>query len=239
MTNEDLLKDIAEVALGGAYHLQDPRQIKDQFKTELETATATGITRASLTFQLAKGVTLEELHRITPHIARLELHPADERTMAADVGDLEKSEVTTLGAKLTLPSRQSSRVRVAQVTLRYDIPSLEVRESIERHDVVVEYTRDRDLCGKVDSEVMHYFNQMSVQGLVEEATRDAKAGNIAGATQKLAQAQMLTQRIGNVAMTVSLKQAMDELEKKGTISAGAVKTIRLGSTHTVRLEETS
>ena len=128
--NEDLLKEISEVALGGAYHLQNPRQIKDPFKTELEIAAATGITGASLTLQLAKGVTLEELHRITPHIARLELRPVNERTMVADIGDLEKSEVTALGAKLTLPSRQSSRVRVAQVTLRYDIPSLEVRESI-------------------------------------------------------------------------------------------------------------
>lgn len=236
--NEDLLKALSEITLGGAYHLEDPGQIQDNFKTELKVAAATGVSGTSLIFQLTGGVTLEEVHRITPHIAPLKMRHLHDRTFVVDIGDLEKSESTAFGAKLTLPNRQTSRVRIAQVTLRYDIPSLQVRDREQRIDVIVEYTKDRQLCGKVDSQVVSYFMQLNVQSLVEQATCKAKAGNVAGATQKLVQAHELTRRIGNVVMTTRLEQAMDELEKKGTVSAGTVKTIRLGSTHTVRIEET-
>jgi Ca-activated chloride channel family protein len=59
--NEELLREISRVTLGGAYHLQHPEQMKDQFTTELRNAAAVGITGANLTFQLTNGVSLEEV----------------------------------------------------------------------------------------------------------------------------------------------------------------------------------
>lgn len=235
--NEDLLSAISDTTLGRIHHLENPEQIKEQFKAEIEKASATGITNATLTFQLIEGLTLDELHRIFPDIVKLDMRSLDERMYLADMGGLQTTDASCFGAKLTLPARQASRVRIGQVTLKYDIPSLKVKERTERYDVIVEYTKDRDLCGKFDREVIDYFNQLNVQNLISEATKEANAGNAAGATQKLTQAQMLTQRIGNVQMTRNLQQAMGDLEKKGTISAGAVKTIKAGSTHTVRVSE--
>lgn len=235
--NEELLKAISDITLGGMYHLEEPRQIKEQFKAELESATATGITNAGFTIQLAKDVSLEEIHRIFPNTVRLQPQSVDERTFVVTAGALKKTEPTCLGAKLRVPARPPSRVRIAQITLKYDIPSLKIKDGTARSDVVVEYTKDRDLCGRVDKEVMDYFNQLNVQNLIEEATREAKAGNAAGATQKLTQAQMLTQRVGNVAMTVNLERAIGELGKTGLISPAIIKTIKAGATHTVKVSE--
>jgi hypothetical protein len=172
-----------------------------------------------------------------PNIAKLDMQAIDERTSYAEIGGLDTTETTCFGAALTLPMRQAGRVRIAQITLRYDIPSAQLAEQIEKCDAVVEYTKDRDLCGKIDREVMGYFDQLLAQELVEQASKAAQAGNAADATQRLLQAKSLTERIGNVPITQHLQQAIDELNRTGTISAGAQKTIRLGSTHTVRLKE--
>jgi hypothetical protein len=125
-----------------------------------------------------------------------------------------------------------------QVFLTYNIPSLKIEDSVVKSDVTVEYTRDRDLCGKVDREVVAYFNQLSAQNLVEQAIKETKIGNISAATQILNQAQLITQRIGNVPLTKSIEQATQELKEKGMISSEAMKTVRAGSSQTVRIEKT-
>lgn len=235
--NEELLQEISRITLGGAYPLQHPEQIKELFINEVKSAGSIGVTAASVTLQLAKGVALEEVHRIVPNIAKIDLRATDDRTYFADIGGLDKTDTTCFGIRLTLPSRSAGQVRIAQVTLKYDVPSVGISQATEKCDVIVEYTKDRDLCGRIDKEVIGYFDQLSAQQLVEQAAKAAQAGNVAAATQKLTQARVLTQRIGNVAMTQFLQQSIDELEKKGTISAGTQKTIRLGSTHTVRIQE--
>jgi hypothetical protein len=90
----------------------------------------------------------------------------------------------------------------------------------------------------VDREVVAYFNQLSAQNLVEQAIKETKIGNISAATQILNQAQLITQRIGNVPLTKSIEQATQELKEKGMISSEAMKTVRAGSSQTVRIEKT-
>jgi Ca-activated chloride channel family protein len=235
--NEELLGEVSRITLGGAYHLQHHHQIQEQFMAGLKSATNIGITNANLTFQLSKDVVLEEVHRITPNIAKLDLGFIDERMFSTEIGGLDKDEITCFGAKLLLPVRSTGPMKVGQVTLKYDVPSNQITDKTEKSEILVEYTKDRDLCGRIDKEVMSYFDQLSAQGLIEQATRAARDGNVAVATQKLNQARVLTQRIGNVLVTQQLHQAIEELNKKGTLSAGAQKTIRLGSTHTVRITD--
>jgi hypothetical protein len=90
----------------------------------------------------------------------------------------------------------------------------------------------------VDREVVAYFNQLNAQNLIEQAIRETKVGNISAATQILSQAQLITQRIGNVPLTKSIEQATQELKEKGTISSEAMKTVRAGSSQTIRIEKT-
>lgn len=234
--NEELLVEISRATLGGAYAIRNPSEIKESFLKEVQDAATVGIANASLTLNLAKGVSLEQMHRVVPNIAGLDPRVADSRMYVMDVGGIDATQFTAFFATLLLPQRPAGQVRVAQLSLKYDIPSLQIKDKTEKSDVVVEYTTDRDLLGKVDREVMGYFDQIEAQRLIAEAAKAAQAGNAPAATQKLTEAKLLTQRIGNVAMTQHLAQAIDELEKQGAVSPGAQKTIRLGSSHTVRLE---
>lgn len=80
----------------------------------------------------------------------------------------------------------------------------------------------------VDQEVMGYVQQSNISQLVTEATRVADK-DPQRAEELLETARLMTQRIGNPAMTQSLTEAQDELRKTRQISSGTRKTIKMGS----------
>lgn len=236
--NEELLMEIANKTLGTFYHLRAPEQIIEQFQKEVGFASASVISDVTLSLNLVKDVELEEIHRIFPGSVKLQPRiESDGRINSVEVGNLRNDEQTCFGAQLRLPARTASRVRIAQVFLTYNIPSLQIEDKVVKSDIIVEYTSDRDLCGKVDREVVAYFNQLNAHNLIEQAIRETKVGNISAATQILGQAQLITQRIGNIPLTKSIEQARQELKEKGTISSEAMKTVRAGSSQTVRIEK--
>jgi hypothetical protein len=112
-----------------------------------------------------------------------------------------------------------------------------VENKSENKNVIVEYTHDRDLCKRMDNEVLLYFNQQATQDMLNRAINETQRGNISRATEILQQAQVFTHRIGNVQLTRSIGEAMEELKDTGRISPGSVKTVRAGSGHTVRIDD--
>jgi Ca-activated chloride channel family protein len=236
--NEEFLKEISDTTLGGFYHLQTPEQISSEFARELAAISAAVISNVKLSLNMVKDVQLEEFHRIYPNTARLlpEID-ADGRIASVNVGNLRKDDKTVFGAQLSLLARSAGRVRIAQVFIAYNIPSLQVEDRVAKSDVIIHYTGDRDLCGRADREVIGYFNQLTAQSLTDEAMRQTRAGNIAGATEALNQALLFTQKIGNIPLTRNIEAAVQELKEKGTISPGLIKTVRAGSGHTVRIED--
>jgi Ca-activated chloride channel family protein len=236
--NEDFLKELSDITLGGFYHLQDPEQTAHEFRKELSDVSAAVISDVSLSLNLIPDVKFDKIHRIYPNIAQL--HPeiqADGNLIAVPAGNLRKDEQSVFGAELRLPNRAPGRVRMAQVFVSYSVPSMGIEDRVVKQDIIVQFTDDTDLCGQVDKEVISNFNQLMVQSMVAKATREAKDGNIPGATQALNQAHQFTQRIGNVPLTRNLEEAIEELKQKGVISPGMIKTVRAGSGHTVRIED--
>lgn len=236
--NEGLLKSIADATLGKIFHLQAAEQIKTHFGTEVDAARTAVITNVTLGLCLANDVKLEETHRIFPNSARLEpTIETDGKTYSIDINRLTINESSFFGVKMILPARPSGPVTEAQISFKYDIPNLDIKERIDKCDVIVEYTKDRDLCTRIDREVISYFNQLNAETLINQAIQETKVGNIAEATKILAQAQTLTQRIGNPALTQNIGLASEELNGKGVISPGVIKTIRVGASHTVKIDD--
>ncbi len=237
--NEELLKSIADATLGKTYHLQTAEQIKSHFDSEVSAARAAVITDITLNIRVSHDVKLEEIHRIFP--SSTEIHPRiepDGKTYTVDITSLSKNEPSYFGIKMILPARAGGRITEAQISLKYDIPNRKIEGHTEECDVIIEYTKDRDLCSTVDREVINYFNQLNVESLINQAIEETKIGNVAQATKILSQAQMLTQRIGNSSLTQYINNASEELIEKGAISSGALKTIKIGASHTVKIDTT-
>jgi len=237
--NEDLLSEISDATLGYFSHLKTPEQISEIFQREMDDVSASIISDVTLSLNLAKDVSLESIDRIFPGSVRLQPRSeAEGRALVVEIGNLKKDEPTILGAQLRLPAEPVGQLRIAEILVAYSIPSLHIEGRVEKGDILVEYTGDQELCGQVDREVVSYFNQLNAQRLVEQAIRETKAGNVAGATESLSQAQEITQRLGNLPLTESIEEAIGELEQKGAISADGVKTIKSGSRQTVVIDKT-
>ena len=195
------------------------------------------ITNATLSFCLSQDIRLEEIHRIFPNSAQLQpVMEPDQKTYTVNINSLQINESSCFGIKMILPARASGPVTEAKISLKYDIPFLKIEDHTEECEITIEYTNNRDLCSKIDREVISYFNQLNVENLVNQAINETKVGNVAGATKILIQAQLLTQKIGNDSLTNSINQATVELNNKGGISPDIVKTMRVGSSHTVKID---
>jgi Ca-activated chloride channel homolog len=236
--NENLLSQIADATLGRFYHLNTPEQIIGILQKEVEDASSAVISEVSLSLSLAQGVKIESIDRIFPTSVRLQpRNEAGGKILAVDIGALRKDEPTIVGIQMKLPSRSAGRAQIAQISVNYNIPGLQIEDNVENRDVFVEYTGDPGLCSRIDREVISYFNQISTQKLVDQAITETKKGNIAGATKSLAQAQEITQRLGNLPLSETIKTVKQELTQEGTISEEGLKTIKAGSRFTVKLDE--
>ncbi len=235
--NEELLKMISDSTLGNIAHLHSPQQIVDHFRSEVSSTRSASITGVTLSLQLSRDVKLGDIHRIFPNSARLT--PVQEAgCYRLNVAGLSSTDTSLFGIKMNLPARPSGPVREAVVSLQYDVPNLGIHANRDECEVVIEYTSDRNLCSDFDREVLSYFNQINVEGLISQAVNETKAGNVAAATKILNQAQMLTQKVGNPALTSYINNATVELNEKGSISPEAMKTMRVGASHTVKIEDT-
>jgi Ca-activated chloride channel family protein len=251
--NEDLLSRIADISLGQFSHLKTPEQVGEIFQRELGTASAAAISNVTLGLKLAGGAKLERFDRVFPNSTRLQPKGESEgKALAFDAGNLGKNEVSIFGAQLRLPARPAGRVKIADLSVAYSIPSprskgsdtqvrggdTRTRSRVEKRTVTVNYTDNKELCGMVDREVISYFNQVNAQKLLEKAIEETKTGDMTAATESLTQAREITERLGNLPLTENIDEAVDELERKGALSSDSVKTIKAGSRKTVRIDET-
>ncbi|MFM7712856.1 MAG: VWA domain-containing protein, partial [Microcystis sp.] len=111
-----------------------------------------------------------------------------------------------------IDSRTSSRARIAQIGLTYDIPGLNRRGEQPPLNVVVQFLAGQGTVAQVNQEVMGYVQQRNIAQLASDATKIAdKDPN--KAEQLLETARRLTVKIGNDDMLASLNQASDELRK--------------------------
>lgn len=235
--NEYLLDDISSATLGSFFHLRTPEQITDIFQKEIKAALAVALSDVTLQLNLSQDVTLESIDRIFPSSVRLQPRMDDEENVfAVDVGNLKKDEPAVFGAILKLPARSEGQVTIAQASITYSIPSLQIKDNVETRDIVVEYTNSQDLCGNVDREVIGYFNQLNAQSLIEKAVEGARSGNTDTVAKALAQAHAITERLGNRPLTQTIEQTMGELVQRGVLSVDGIKSIKAGSRQTIRID---
>jgi Ca-activated chloride channel family protein len=236
--NEELLDKIANITLGSFLHLRSPEQINEIFQKEFNYTSAAVISDVTMSISLMEGVSLDSFNRIFPNFVKLKSEAENSNIFSESIGNISKNEPTIFGLRLKLPSQQTGRHKIAEVSVSYSVKSLDIRDKVDKRDVIVEYTGDQSLCSIVDTEVLGYFNQLNTQDLVDKAITESKSGNTAEATKSLTQARDITERLGNIPLMESITEAITELNKDGVITADGLKTIKAGSRQTIRIEKT-
>jgi Ca-activated chloride channel family protein len=228
---EKLMLELADVSQGKPYHLDNMSQFQAILDKEVGSSVQEVITDLQATVKHVKGVSLKSCTRVYPSLSEVthDLQPLRLGNVAA--GDYT---VFILEFALEGLARPPSRVRIAQVNLAGSVPGLGKREEFAPQDLFVSFTNDEAAIAAVDADVLGYVQQKNMDNLIQKAMDQATV-NAGQARQTLQVALGMTQRIGNPAMTRVLNNALDELNKSGTISAGTRKTVVLGGrTKTVK-----
>jgi len=228
---EELLKDLSATSQGRPYHLENMGQLRDILDCEVGSSVREVITDLQAKVAHVKGVSMNSCTRVFPSLSEVSSDAQPVR-----LGNIAAGDYTVFILEFTIEglARPASRVRVGQVSLAGSVPGLGKREEFAPQDLFVTFTTDEAAVAAVDPEVLGYVQQKNVDNLIQKAMGQATV-NAGQARQTLQVALGMTQRIGNAAMTRVLNNALDELNKSGTISAGTRKTVALGGrTKTVK-----
>jgi len=228
---EKLMLELAQVSQGRPYHLENMGQLRDILDCEVGSSVREVITDLQAKVAHVKGVNISSCTRVFPSLSDVSSEAQPFR-----LGNIAAGDYTVFILEFTIEglARPASRVRIAQVSLAGSVPGLGKREEFAPQDLFVTFTTDEAAVAAVDPVVLGYVQQKNVDNLIQKAMGQATV-NAGQARQTLQVALGMTQRIGNAAMTKVLNNALDELNKSGTISAGTRKTVALGGrTKTVK-----
>ncbi len=230
--NEDLLIHLSDATGGHIFHVVSGNatgtqvSINDLPKTlfeEFDQAQKEVINNLALNVRTVKGVKLTRVTRVYPDQAEFPLTQEP-----YPIGTAMANDETIFILEFSVDSRASSRVRIAQLGLTYDIPGQNRRGELKPQNVVVQFVAGQGGAAQVDREVMGYVQQRNISQLVGQATRAADS-NPQEAERLLETARRMTVKIGNQAMLESLNEGIDELRKTRKISARTRKTVKMGS----------
>jgi Ca-activated chloride channel homolog len=235
--NEALLQDIADRSGGKADYISQPAALLSFFQNDLASAQRAAVQRAVMNMRLIQGITPRVVWQVIPLIKNLGYQAVSARDVSVPLGELETGQGCVLLVELLVPPRPPGQFRIGQVEVAYDIPSLGVVGEKARQDILLTFTDQPQQAQQVDARVMNIVEKVSAFRLQTQALKDAEAGNIAGATQKLRSAvtRLISQGENDLAATV--QQEIANLEQQGQLSQGGSKTIKFGGSKTVRIKD--
>jgi Ca-activated chloride channel homolog len=207
-------------AIGSEISIEDlPNYIIDTYQQAQDDV----INNIKLNIKTVKGIELLKLTRVYPDRSEYPLS-----VQPYPLGNAKKGDDTIYILEFSIDSRSSSRTRIAQIGLTYDIPGLNRQGELPPENVIVQFMPKEGGTAQVDPEVMGYVQQRNLIQLVEDATKVADS-DPTRAEQLLETARRMTVRIGDNDMLASLNKASDELRKTRKISADTRKTVKIGT----------
>ena len=224
--NEELLISIADLTKGNAYFIHDPQEIPAVFARELNGVQGIVLRNLELKLALTGEVELRKAHRVRPVIADLGTVTITGGSASMPLGDLERDAPPALLLELVAPPRPAGRYRLAQVVLAYDNPIQGIMGEKIRADIVVQYAAGPEAVSAPDPRVMNIVEKVNAHGLQTRALRDAQAGNVAGATQKLQAAYTRLLALGEHDLAEATRQEIENLQREGQLSAAGTKRLR-------------
>jgi Ca-activated chloride channel homolog len=224
--NEQLLDAIAKASGGVSDQVATPQKVQESFLATLQGMQATVVSNAMLVLRLVGGIVPRQVWRVIPLISQLNPKALSDRDVQVPLGDLEKDTGQALLVELMLPARAAGRYRIAQAEVSYDVPAGGIVGEKVRSDVLLTFTDDAGLAQQYDPRVMNLVEKVTAFKLQTRALDDAKAGNVAGATQKLRAAATRLLEMGEGDLAAAAQEEANRLEQGQGMSAAGTKKLQ-------------
>ena len=224
--NDELLDAIANTSGGTADFIDVPHKIQQHFQSTLRSMQATVVNNAQLVLRLVEGIKPRQVWRVIPLISQLSPRALSDRDVQVHLGDLEKGQGQVVLVELLLPPRSAGSYRIAQAEVSYDVPAAGVVGEKARSDILLAFTDDPSLAQQYDPRVMSLVEKVTAFKLQTRALDEAKAGNIAGATQKLRAAATRLLEMGEAELAAAAEEEAKRLEQGQAMSAAGTKKLQ-------------
>lgn len=234
---EDLLIDLAQRTgeLGDAFLIKQPEDVGPIFQ---EVFTQMKVVAQDVAFRLllVQGVEARRVWQVTPLIKDITFGAVKGRTVLFGLPELAESGAGFL-VELLIPPRNPGQYRFAQAQVTYTMPAQAAGVQEARVDLTAEVTTDANLARGVNGRVMNIVEKVTAFKLQTQALDDAARQDIANATRKLRAAHTMLLEQGEAELARNALAEAERLEKGQGLSNEGRKTIRLGSSKTVRLSD--
>jgi Ca-activated chloride channel family protein len=224
--NAELLDAIANASGGVSDFIDAPHKIHQHFQSTVRSMQATVVSNAQLVLRLVGGITPRQVWRVIPLISQLSPTALSDRDVQVHLGDLEKEQGQAVLVELLLPPRSAGHYRIAQAEVSYDVPAAGVVGEKARSDILLTFTGDPTLAQQYDPRVMSLVEKVTAFKLQTRALDEAKAGNIAGATQKLRAAATRLLEMGEAELAAAAEEEAKRLEQGQAMSAAGTKKLQ-------------
>ena len=224
--NEELLDAIANASGGLSDFIDAPHKIQQHFQSTVRSMQATVVNNAQLVLRLVGGINPRQVWRVVPLISQLSPRALSDRDVQVHLGDLEKEQGQAALVELLLPPRSAGSYRIAQAEVSYDVPAAGVVGEKARSDILLTFTNDPALAQQYEARVMSLVEKVTAFKLQTRALDEAKAGNIAGATQKLRAAATRLLEMGEAELATAAEEEAKRLEQGQAMSAAGTKKLQ-------------
>lgn len=208
------LRRIAQALLGTVDIIPSPAQMREEFRTMMQTSMARGVADAQLRVWAPQGAQVLFVRQVAPTVEdltdrRVEVNPLTGGYPTGAWGD----EARDYHVAVRLPAKAVGQEQLAarvQVAIGDDVAAQGL--------VKATWSNDSELTAKIDKQVAHYTGQTELASMIQEGLAAKAVGDEATATTKLGRAVQLAAETGNEEATTRLKKVVDvDDEKEGTV----------------------
>jgi Ca-activated chloride channel family protein len=222
--NDKLLDEIARRSGGTSTYIDSASRVTSFFRECIHTLTTIIARDLNLTLRMSEDARIQEIYRVSPYMERLRIEHD-----AVSLGQLGGEQPTSLILEIVLTPRRKGTMRVAQLELTADVPSVAQKNQLVKKAVDVDIVEGLELSDPPPPNIVSILGKLAIFKMQEKTMDDLEAGNLERASQRL---ETMATRLLNINENELAKAALLEagrLARTGHLSPEGRKRIRYGT----------
>lgn len=177
--DEDLLNEVGLLSGGAeAEFIRKPEDAMIIFRQQMRSAMDVAVRNAVLTLRLPAGIMPKRATKVLPALSEYDASVLSDRQIVIPLGDLEQRNPPSILFEMMVDPRPAGVFRVAQATLTYDVPMLNIAGGSARDDITITFRSDA-MNFEANAIVMNFVEKANAHRLVsrvlDEYRRTGKA----------------------------------------------------------------
>ena len=227
--NEDLLETMTARENSRAQYIASAQEIAAVFADELKRMHSIFAQKVQLQIAARPGGMVRSLDRVRPFIAPVAIVEDADLRWSGNLGDWPGSDVQAFLLEVVVPPLAIGDHPVLKLTLRYDLPSANLRDQVVEEIVRVSVRPASQVTYEVDGTVKYWLERLVAYRLQASAWQDVEAGRIDEATRRLQMAGTRLFEAGEVELARTVQEEATRLLRSGNTSDEGRKRIKFGT----------